>query len=197
MSNKKLGYRIYLEFCFQIERNYRLISKTLKNDTVSLILVERNFLKFREKKLYDAFPAFGFFPRFANRGENMKNLTNLSIWKHMSIWTEWKQMSSDRRCGRLTEWLIPNEVCTCLFTQKCLIGGHRTLLQLDDLMMTKFKYMTANHQRPSSSNKIGITIFTYTSSCQFNSISAWWRKSDTNNLFIACIYHETDTIISC
>ena len=30
-----------------------------------------------------------------------------------------------------------------------------------------------------------------------NSLSVWWRKSDTNNLFIACIYIETDTIIGC
>ena len=43
----------------------------------------------------------------------------------------------------------------------------------------------------------GITKLTYTSKCQLDSLSVWWRKSDTNNLFIACIYNETDTIIVC
>ena len=61
----------------------------------------------------------------------------------------------------LAAWMSANEFETttrpngmrssCLFTQKCLIGGHKTLLQLDDLIMTKFRYMIANQHSALSS----------------------------------------------
>ena len=49
-----------------------------------------------------------------------------------------------------------------LFTQKCLIAGHKTLLQMDDLIMTNLSTISTNQQSVVFIEKTSVvSVLTY------------------------------------